>query len=321
MRSRTAWLAAACTCLLVWPMLKEDTFAASEVYVTDNGEEREVTVYSDIQFTDPEGFIPESRYTDEEGRQYWLESWSAVPAVWESRTAKEQVEIFYEGGEGTKLVPDRVQSVFRDEVTGRQVTEEFRMAGLFQENERWSGDFSFLAVFHGYDSDYFRLGNREVPFHGDKPQLMGLEGELLAEIGVNSENYRILDSKWEGPAYMDDGGVLCRNAVVTGEKKVWDYQARYGGEVTFPQVQGFKCAAIYTSYEKKTEADGKALQESEPSGQLSVEAEEKPPSVWELIRHVVVAVIGIFTVLLVIALLIWLITRRKKKPPTLTQNL
>ena len=48
----------------------------------------------------------------------------------------------------------------------------------------------------------------------------GYEEMLLALIEADPENYRINSAEWAGEPYEDSEGILCRDAVVSGEKLV-----------------------------------------------------------------------------------------------------
>lgn len=208
----------------------------------------EITVWSEFILDSDKDYTPDSKYMDQEGRQYWLKSWELKPELMPKRQKTIEKVLTYEAVERKEELPQSITVTSQDQVTRQQVTGEYPAVHWKREQERWLSDFSFTAVFHSYDADYYELSGKKIPFNSQKPQLIGCEAELLSQIGVDPDEYRILDSVWQGETYWSLEGELCRNALVTGERRVADYQVMYKGEAVFQEVAGRRCQAVYRSF-------------------------------------------------------------------------
>lgn len=264
----------------------------------------QLTVTSEVMFGDSERYEPEDIY-EEEGALYCLQSWVIEPVEVEPRHEDVKQQILFEALEDRDTIPE-YHEIRADDLSAKQsVTEEFPIIEVKENNERWSGDFSFPVVFHAYGAEYYQLGSRKVPLDVDQPALGGCEAELLEEIGVSADRYRIREITWEGTPYYDEMGVLCRNAVAAGEKLVADYLVTYGGALTFPRIQGYRCRAVYkqSEIERKPAGDKIILPESVPEPIL--ESVPEADSGWLITRQAVVITMSLLAVVLIFLLVAW----------------
>ncbi|MEY8354702.1 hypothetical protein AALB39_15275 [Lachnospiraceae bacterium 54-53] len=270
--------------------------------------ESEVIRESEILFEEREGYLPEGEYMDQEGRQYWLKEWHLEPYKIPMRREKAERMVFYEEVEWGEQIPGQAAVTVKDKATGQQFCSEYPVLKKRTERERWIPDFKFTAVFHSYDADCFRLGTKRVPYNSLKPELEGCEQELLAEIGVKPEHYRILHAVWKGGPYFDENGELCRDAEVTGERKVADYYVTYGGEMTLPEAAGVKCIAVYRGFDAVT--DG-WIQAEERSVELTDfhSRQNRKKELWLVSRKSIIITLSIVLVAGVIFL--WVLLVRK----------
>lgn len=289
----------------VWAAEKR---GAPVVRVEKDKTESEVIVESDILYEDWEGYIPDGVYTDLSGKQYWLKDWRMETCTIPERRERAERTVLYEGVEWEVQIPKQAAVTSRDRITGLQFQKNFPILQMECDREYWLSDFSFTAVFHSYGADYYQLGEMKIPFNRLKPELKGGEQELLAEIGVKTDRYRILDADWEGDPYLDEGGSLCRNANVSGEKKVADYQVTYGGEIVFPQASGVKCIAVYRGFDSVTEGWKPAEDQfTEPENIFSEIGKNKDK--WLVFRKSMVITLSIVLVGGVIILSIYLMQK------------
>ncbi|MFT4104995.1 MAG: hypothetical protein QM657_04465 [Lacrimispora sp.] len=277
--------------------------AEAERSVDGAGDKREVVVETEIPPDEREGYVPPGEYVDQEGKQYWLKEWRLESYMIPERLEMVERTVVYEEVEWEDQIPRKAVIDLRDDAGGRQVREEYPILRISQKGERWIADFRFTAVFHSYDADYYWLGEKKIPFNGSKPELKDCSRELLAEIGADPERYRILDFVWQGEPYSDERGVICRDALVTGEKKVSEYHVIYGGEALFRETEGIKCVAVYRGFDSVTDGWGVAEEDNMEPGDFSLGDKEKKGK-WLIIRDSVVVTISVLLIVTLLALLI-----------------
>lgn len=271
----------------------------------------EITVWSEFIPDSAKDYTPDSEYVDQEGQRYWLKSWKLEPELIPKRQKAVEKALTYEAVERKEEIPQSITITSQDQMTGQQVTGEYPAVHWKSENERWLSDFSFTAVFHSYDADYYELSGKKIPFNSQKPELIACEAELLSEIGADPDQYRILDSVWQGGAYWSPEGDLCRNALVTGERRVADYQVVYKGKAVFSEAAGERCQAIYRSFAAGPE-NWYPAEEQEVQPWNMIPASEGDKGKRLLFKKTEVLVISLLIIVAVIILII-LSARRLRK--------
>lgn len=274
--------------------------------VSAGEQESEVVIKSDILFEEREGYTPESGYTDQSGKQYWLKKWNLETYKVPERKEMEERIVYYKNVEGEGQLPKQAAVFARDKITGQQLQKECPILHIGYEEERWVPDFAFTAVFHSYDADFYQLGDKKIPYNSLKPKLDGCERELFAEIGVNPEKYRILHADWKGDSYFDENGDLCRDAKITGEKKVSDCYVTYGGEIVFPEAEGVRCVAVYSGF--NTATDGWEAAGEQTVGEPLADGEKKG-GIWKVVWKGVVVTLSLVLVAGIVFFVIFLLRR------------
>lgn len=283
----------------------EDGEELQQAFITGE-QEREVIIESEILFEEREEYTPEREYVDTSGKRYWLKAWNLESYRVPERRKMEERTVYYENVEWEEQLPKQASVFAGDKITGQQLQKECPILHIKFEKERWIPDFAFTAVFHSYDADYYQLGERKIPYNSLKPELEGCEQELLSEIGVNPENYRIHHTDWKGDSYFDENGNLCRDAQIAGEKKVSDCYVTYGDEFVFPEAEGTRCVAVYRGFDSVT--DGWEPAEEQPAGDLFEESERKG-GIWKVVWKGIVITLSLILVAGVIFLVIFLMRR------------
>lgn len=269
---------------------------------------RQVTVTSEVMFGGEDDFEPDDIH-EEGGVLYRLQSWKMEPVETGPCQKEVKQQILYEAMEDRDAIPEFYEITAENDKVDQRITEKFPIIDLKEKDERWSDGFSFPVVFHAYGAEYYQLGSRKVPLDVEHPALDDCEAELLEEIGVSADRYKIREIAWEGAPYYDENGVLCRNAVAAGEKLVTDYLVTYGGMVTFPGVQGYQCRAVYQLpvLERETAMEKNILPEHAP------DPVQKAEPVWLITRQTVMITISLLLVVFIILAFVWLIRRLVEK--------
>ncbi len=158
---------------------------------------------------------------------------------------KETQEVLYEAVEAKDVVPSEIPVTVTDESTGQTVEGTAMAAGQKIGEKRWEDTFSFPATFHEYGLDGYWLREKIFRLNGDTPDFKGYEKELLELIAVSGEDYQIESAVWNGEAYKDSDGVMCRNAIVSGKKLVCDCTVFYEDSEVFLEEKGVRYVATY----------------------------------------------------------------------------
>lgn len=245
--------------------------------------------------------------------------------VQRQQTWRIQQDVVYEAVEGAAELPETVD--VQAEQDGQVVTAVCSMREKTVLRERWEQDFSFPLTFHVYDAEFYEVGSHLIPYNEERPEAEECYQELLNMIGVSPEEYEIADLQWEGDAYRNEEGQLCRNAVAVGQKLVRDYRVRYEGTAVFPARRELP-AELEDEKEPTQEQESlteSAVEESgtdsDRNGETSVQTEtqkeeDQPLTFWQKLTRTLLFVIGIgalmfFGGLLILAFL-WVVKKLRK---------
>lgn len=274
---------------------------------------------------DPEGHYPEEVFEDDDGVKYVLLETELLDSHQDAFEAYGDGTISY-----TKEVIDKIEGKapieVEDKSSGDKVVSELPLIESTIVNEYWVDDFAFPITVFDYDADEYLFGDVYVPNGAD---LYDYKDAFLAYLGLPADYYRIDGIDWDGDAY-DDNGIIKRNAVAWGSKKIQEVTAVYGGTVVFEEKDGY----VYESqYREMTEKELEAGHPIEGEGYYYIyEAEAEyelieSPSFWDRLldklqeiwenlmiwikEHPVETVCLLFLALIIIILLI--LSRKKKK--------
>lgn len=188
------------------------------------------------------------------GAAYHLLESQKEAAVIPAHEVPVREEVLYEAVEARDVIPSKIKVTVTDEGTGQVMEAMAEFSGQTFGEERWDDSFSFTTVFHEYGLDGYWIGNQVFKLGGDEPDFTGYEGQLLSLIEADTEYYTVEDARWDGEAYTDETGILCRRAVITGTKRVSNCTVTYEGSGYFPEEEGVR---LISTYEKEGgEGDG-----------------------------------------------------------------
>ncbi len=100
-----------------------------------------------------------------------------------------------------------------------------------EEASYWQDDFSFPMTFYEYGADTYQLGDRILK--ADELSVLAAQygEEILTFMGLSPEEYEVTDLVWNGDAYQNEEGVICRDARGVGRRLLRDYRVVYEGSV------------------------------------------------------------------------------------------
>ena len=204
--------------------------------------------------------------------------------------------VYREVGREAK-VPETGTLQVTDEVSGICFEAELPLKQTVYEKERWKNDLEFRAVFHSYGASSYRLGEVLIPHTEERPSLEACEAELLRAVGLSTEEARLETFCWEGEPYEDEMGILCRTALVTGLRRVWDCLADYEGEAALPDYTRYQVTADY----ERTEADPSIAPGKEQMGTETVtEAVLTEPAWKQWMRRILRVTISLLLLVLLL---------------------
>lgn len=264
-----------------------------------------VTVVSEIMFGSQSDYSP-AKWYEEDGCRYGLESWELEPVTLEPRPERVEQEVLFEEVENEDMLPSTKSISLEEEFSGLSVASDYPVTGVKKVKERWQDGFSFPVVFHSYGAQAYQLGEREVTQGDEKPLSEEWGLALLKEIGVDASRYKVTDTRWDGAPYFDEDHVFCRNAMALGEKLVADYLVTYSGTAVFPEVEGFRCLAVYGLNEPVMEkaSDQEIISQGDP--------EKSADSHWIINNRLVVFTVSAMVLLALLLILAWIARKLKK---------
>lgn len=151
----------------------------------------------------------------------------------------------YETLQDANNAPARKQIQAKDKKTGEMVTVSCEKQSTVKKSADTWEDSYIDILFSGYDANHF-VWNGVVVEKNTKNPLKGYEKKLIQSVGVSEKNYRIRKIQWNGKAYKNKNGVLCRKARANVQKRVPHYRVTYAGTRKVKKVNGVVYKSIYT---------------------------------------------------------------------------
>lgn len=221
-------------------------------YVTDEKaveEEKEVSATEEILTGTRESKFPEAISKDFSGDKVVLQY--VDTKYTETKLPEFKADITESVVLGTATSqPEAAQSItvkYHSDEYGIDVDVPLQLDHVENNGYTWTSDLSVPMTLYGIDSAYLQFGDALIPYDGGNPPLTGYESAYLASLGLSANSYRLSRVTWDGNAYTNADGELCRNAIVTGDRLLSTFTAVYGGKnVTVPSVDGYKATATYS---------------------------------------------------------------------------
>lgn len=221
-------------------------------YVTDEKaveEEKEVSATEEILTGTKESKFPEAISKDFSGDKVVLQY--VDTKYTETKLPEFKADITESVVLGTATSqPEAAQSItvkYHSDEYGIDVGVPLQLDHVENNGYTWTSDLSVPMTLYGIDSAYLQFGDALIPYDGGNPPLTGYESAYLASLGLSANSYRLSRVTWDGDAYTNADGELCRNAIVTGDRLLSTFTAVYGGKnVTVPSVDGYKATATYS---------------------------------------------------------------------------
>ena len=164
-----------------------------------------------------------------------------VPGHMVSRVLEKQV--VYSDVEGAEGLPESI--TVTEEVSGIPTEGELYIRDSRIVREAWRDGFQAPVLFHSYGADEYQTGSLVISGEDVLASAVESQKGLLEVMGLSPQQYRIHSMVWEGEAFEDEEGQLCRRAMAKGQKLVRDYEITYEGEVEYMEPVSYEMEIAY----------------------------------------------------------------------------
>ena len=150
------------------------------------------------------------------------------------RTQYHEENVNYNEVTGDKAISDTINSTVTDPVTGKDYGVTLSLVSKKVVKSAVSDEFKFDITFYVTNGRYFRYKDKLVTYNENTPDVMQFSDEILSDLNLDPELYKINSIEWDGEAYTNEDGVLCRKAAAVGNRVINDYEVVYGGDYNLP---------------------------------------------------------------------------------------
>lgn len=248
------------------------------------------SVLSDLML-DTDEYDPPEKIT-EDGLIYKLVDVKQI----ESETLDQEVSGFddYEKKISETDVPQTKTLKVEDLRTGEEMEVECPLSGIEVLDGGTLIKDSIDVTFEGYSLGVFEWNGNYVRSDDEYP-LKGYEKDLLKSVGLSPSIYSVSSITWKGEPYTDENGVDCRDAVAEIQHYGYLYRANYSSHIKYVKYEA--------SYENAENDDFNYV----------IKATAVYEKVVPVTQAVFYAGIGILIFCILLVLIMYLVSRRKKE--------
>lgn len=248
------------------------------------------SVLSDLML-DTDEYDPPEKIT-EDGLIYKLVDVKQI----ESETLDQEVSGFddYEKKISETDVPQTKTLKVEDLRTGEEMEVECPLSGIEVLDGGTLIKDSIDVTFEGYNLGVFEWNGNYVRSDDEYP-LKGYEKDLLKSVGLSPSIYSVSSITWKGEPYTDENGVDCRDAVAEIQHYGYLYRANYSSHIKYVRYE-----ASYQNAEND-------------HFNYVIKATAVYEKVVPVTQAVFYAGIGILIFCILLVLIMYLVSRRKKE--------
>lgn len=276
--------------------------------------------YSEIYDTKDELPEAEKRWTDENGTVWEWKSEKLLTIPVTSRRRMVSGEVIYPGVGKESEIPKQGIVEVEDDESGQVIETELPLSRVEYEKERWEESLEFTVTFHHYGADVYHFGTLKLPHQTEAPPLENCKEALLEEIGLEAENCRLETMEWKGESYLDENHILCRDASVSGARRLWDCRAVYEGEAELPDLLRYRLQIEYQRAEPEESTETAQMTEAFYSAQEAAEIPEEKMDAAERLVQLLRKCLSISVSLFLLAVVCWGFYRLRKKAQRLDKE-
>ena len=184
-----------------------------------------LTTYADAEFGET---------VEKDGITYKLTGVEKDATGVAGRTQYHEEIVNYNEVTGDKAISDTINTTVTDPVTGKDYGVTLSLLSKKVVKSAISDEFKFDITFYVTNGRYFRYKDNLVTYNENTPDVMQFSDEILSDLNLDPELYKINSIEWDGEAYTNEDGVLCRKAAAVGNRVINDYEVVYGGDYNLP---------------------------------------------------------------------------------------
>lgn len=237
-------------------------------------------------------------------------TWGKPVYAEETRTERVNGTIVYQGVEQADRIPETAVIQVTDEAAGTVTPVTVPLKEYEYSDYRWTDDFEFFITVEEADAETYALGDQLIERQEENP-FAGYEEQLLSLIGVSQDAYRIHQVSWISDSWQGEDGIVYRQAIARGSKRVADVTAVYEGlverEAVAEEVSDHPPEVVLESRVELADVAAEEREEEGEEGALNPKTE-----VWDSIYWKVVT-ISLFLILIVVLVIGWMIRRRRRR--------
>ncbi len=174
-------------------------------------------------------------------------------------------------------------------------------SGIAVLPDEWE-DSVINITFVSYDKQYFQWQGILVEKNVETP-LSGYERQIIESVGKDTEDYKVTGISWNGKAYKNAKGVLCRDAVAKVKRKISHYRVYYKGEIRNSGKKGIVYTSTYSGLQKRE--TGKTL--------YTIKAMASYKSSTDATALAIGLTVGIVLLIIVIIGIIYILKKKQRK--------
>lgn len=146
----------------------------------------------------------------------------------------EDIEVTQEYDQGE--VQASITYDYTDAMTDQTVQVQLILQEQSTIRQEWRSILKIPITIYDYDAGYYEFSGYEFYLGSDgQLDIRGKEQAILDYLGLNSGKNRITGIQWSGDSYVSDG-IVCRQAIATGDQLIDRIEATYAGSVECPQT-------------------------------------------------------------------------------------
>lgn len=265
---------------------------------------------------DPGNHIPEETL-ERDGEIYYLDSYKIIDVTIPEQDVLANDTIVYGSVEAKDKIPATAEIEVTNSNTGAVEIKTVPLKEYQYTDYRWIGGFEFPVTVEDADAEFYAMGNELVPNREENP-FDGYQDALLDFVGLDREAYAIENVRWTSEPWVSENGIVYRQALATGRKRVATVHATYQGVVT---VEGTVAKEVQAFYRLDV-TDG---EQEQMDGSASLGAAETDDnnsdnrSFWEklwdwMMQHkFITSLICILLLLLLVILILHILSRKHKE--------
>lgn len=212
-------------------------------------------------------------------------------------------------------LPNYPSSVTYSYVTnnGEEIGVELPFDSINETSTGWKSGYTFEGVIEYYDADFWEVEGELIPRQDGSLNLSSnVYNNLIKNAGFDPSLYKDFSANYNGAAYIDNNGIVCRNFIANCSVFATNYVVKYAkifDDLELEYEHSYKYSLSKASKEKIDSAKSKYKVIATAKYSI-VEKEETTNN--ETVKKVVISAVVILMLLVFISLVVYLVKGGRK---------